>query len=75
MSSEDTRLSGRTALVTGSTGGLGVAIAKALAAQGVFVIVSGRDKARAETVVGDICTSGGQAAFVAWARASKRSGA
>ena len=65
MSSEDTRLSGRTALVTGSTGGLGVAIAKALAAQGVFVIVSGRDKTRADTVVGDIRASGGQAAFVA----------
>jgi NAD(P)-dependent dehydrogenase (short-subunit alcohol dehydrogenase family) len=65
MSSEDTRLSGRTALVTGSTGGLGVAIAKALAAQGVFVVVSGRDKMRGDTVVADISVSGGQATFVA----------
>jgi NAD(P)-dependent dehydrogenase (short-subunit alcohol dehydrogenase family) len=65
MSSEDTRLSGRTALVTGSTGGLGVAIAKALAAKGAFVIVSGRDKTRGDTVVADICASGGQATFVA----------
>ena len=65
MSSEDTRPSGRTALVTGSTGGLGVAIAKAFAAQGYFVIVSGRDKTRGDTVVADIRQSGGRAAFVA----------
>jgi NAD(P)-dependent dehydrogenase (short-subunit alcohol dehydrogenase family) len=65
MNSEDTRTDGRTALVTGSTGGLGVAIAKALAADGVFVIVSGRDKTRGDTVVADIAASGGQAAFVA----------
>ncbi|WP_286274915.1 SDR family NAD(P)-dependent oxidoreductase [Mycobacterium antarcticum] len=65
MNPEDTRPSGRTALVTGSTGGLGVAIAAALAAQDVFVVVSGRDEARGETVVADICSSGGRAAFVA----------
>jgi NAD(P)-dependent dehydrogenase (short-subunit alcohol dehydrogenase family) len=36
-----TRLSGRTALVTGSTDGIGVAIAQALAAEGAHVIVTG----------------------------------
>lgn len=56
---------GRTALVTGSTGGLGVAIAEALAAHGAFVIVSGRNKSRGDTVVADIRAEGGQAAFVA----------
>jgi NAD(P)-dependent dehydrogenase (short-subunit alcohol dehydrogenase family) len=46
MSPNNTRLDGRTALVTGSTGGLGVAIAAALAADGAFVVVTGRDKHR-----------------------------
>ena len=65
MSPNTTRLAGRTALVTGSTGGLGVAIAKALAAEGALVVVSGRDKVRGDAVVGDIRAAGGQAQFVA----------
>jgi NAD(P)-dependent dehydrogenase (short-subunit alcohol dehydrogenase family) len=65
MSPNTTRLQGRTALVTGSTGGLGVAIAKALAAEGAFVVVSGRDKARGDAVVADVRAAGGGAAFVA----------
>ncbi len=65
MGPNDTRLSSRTALVTGSTGGLGVAVAKALAASGAFVIVSGRDKSRGDTVVADIRSAGGDAVFVA----------
>ena len=58
------RLAGRAALITGSTGGLGVAIASALAAAGAFVIVSGRDKGRGDTVVADIRSAGGTAEFV-----------
>lgn len=65
MSSQNTRLAGRRALVTGSTGGLGVAVAKALAAEGAFVVVSGRDKTRGDAVVADIRSAGGDAAFVA----------
>jgi len=65
MSQNITRLAGRTALVTGSTGGLGVAIAAALAEEGAFVIVSGRDKQRGDAVVADIRSAGGQADFVA----------
>jgi NAD(P)-dependent dehydrogenase (short-subunit alcohol dehydrogenase family) len=64
MSSNGTRLTGRTALVTGSTGGLGVAIAAALADEGGFVIVSGRDKERGDAVVADIRSAGGAAEFV-----------
>ena len=64
MSPNDTRLEGRTALVTGSTGGLGVAIARALADAGAFVIVSGRNKERGDDVVAGIRSGGGQAAFV-----------
>ncbi len=65
MSPKDTRLAGRRALVTGSTGGLGVAIAKALATEGAFVVVSGRDKTRGDTVVADIRSAGGDGVFVA----------
>lgn len=65
MSQNSTRLAGRTALVTGSTGGLGVAIAAAFADEGAFVIVSGRDKQRGDAVVADIRSRGGQADFVA----------
>jgi NAD(P)-dependent dehydrogenase (short-subunit alcohol dehydrogenase family) len=65
MSSNGTRLKGRTALVTGSTGGLGVAIASALAAEGALVVVSGRDTERGNAVVADIRSSGGSAEFVA----------
>ena len=39
-------LSGRTALVTASTGGIGYAIAKGLAASGASVVLNGRSEAR-----------------------------
>jgi NAD(P)-dependent dehydrogenase (short-subunit alcohol dehydrogenase family) len=58
------RLTGRTALVTGSTTGIGAAIAAALAAEGAFVVVSGRDERRGAEVVARIEKDGGAAAFV-----------
>ncbi|MFI9762376.1 SDR family NAD(P)-dependent oxidoreductase [Streptomyces sp. NPDC051963] len=58
------RLTGRTALVTGSTTGIGAAIAVALAAEGAFVVVSGRDERRGAEVVERIEKDGGAAAFV-----------
>ncbi|MEV4016205.1 glucose 1-dehydrogenase [Nonomuraea angiospora] len=58
------RLQGRTALVTGSTDGIGTAIARALAAEGAHVIVNGRDNAKGEKVVASIAEEGGQASFV-----------
>jgi NAD(P)-dependent dehydrogenase (short-subunit alcohol dehydrogenase family) len=64
MSPNNTRLAGRTALVTGSTGGLGAAFAAALAAEGAFVVVSGRNAARGKDVVAGIESRGGAAAFV-----------
>jgi NAD(P)-dependent dehydrogenase (short-subunit alcohol dehydrogenase family) len=60
-----TRLEGRTALVTGSTDGIGVAIARALADEGAHVIVSGRDLDRGNRVVASITGSAGSATFVA----------
>jgi NAD(P)-dependent dehydrogenase (short-subunit alcohol dehydrogenase family) len=56
---------GRTALVTGSTSGLGVAISSALASEGAFVVVSGRDKERGDAVIEGIRSRGGGAEFVA----------
>ncbi|MCW2930057.1 MAG: short-chain dehydrogenase [Actinomycetia bacterium] len=57
------RLQGRTALVTGSTDGIGAGIARALAAEGAHVIVSGRDAVKGEKVLADIAASGGSATF------------
>jgi gluconate 5-dehydrogenase len=47
-------LSGRTALVTGSTRGLGLALARALAAAGARVAVNGRDRGAVEEVVASL---------------------
>jgi NAD(P)-dependent dehydrogenase (short-subunit alcohol dehydrogenase family) len=55
------RLAGKRALVTGSSSGLGEQIAKVLAAEGVTVVVHGRDRARTEAVAKDVRAAGGQA--------------
>ena len=58
-----TDLKGKTALVTGSTSGIGRATAIALAARGAHVLIVGRDEQRAKDVVAEIEGSGGSAAF------------
>ena len=47
-------LTGRTALVTGATGGIGGAIAKALHAQGAMVAMSGTRREVLETLAGEL---------------------
>lgn len=59
-----TDLRGRTALVTGSTDGIGVAIARGLAAAGARLVVSGLNAQRGEKVAAAIAESGGAAEFV-----------
>jgi NAD(P)-dependent dehydrogenase (short-subunit alcohol dehydrogenase family) len=58
-------LDGKTALVTGSTDGVGRMVAERLGALGARVLVHGRDRARGERVVADIAAAGGTAEFLA----------
>ena len=59
----DLHLTGKRALVTGSTSGIGAEVARMLALEGVRVVVHGRDRTRAQAVVREIEAKGGQAAL------------
>ena len=59
------RLAGEQALVTGSTSGIGRAIAVAFGREGARVVVTGRNAERGEQVVDEIAASGGSARFIA----------
>lgn len=76
----DLGIAGRRALVCASSRGLGLACARALAAEGVDVVINGRDAERLEAaaaelrrasgvrvtpVVADLCSEAGRAALVA----------
>jgi NAD(P)-dependent dehydrogenase (short-subunit alcohol dehydrogenase family) len=58
-----TDLKGKTALVTGSTSGIGRATAIALATRGARVLVVGRNERRARDVVAEIEGGGGSATY------------
>lgn len=60
----DLKLSGKTALVTGSSKGIGEAIVRKLALEGAVVIVHGRAEAQVEKVANDIISLGGRAYVV-----------
>lgn len=57
----DLQLTGKRALVTGSSAGIGAAIVRMLAAEGAEVVVHGRDQLRASAVAASIRASGGSA--------------
>ena len=58
-----TDLNGKTALITGSTSGIGRATAIALAARGAHVLIVGRDEQRAKDVVTEIEGNGGTTTY------------
>ena len=47
-------LSGKTALITGASGGIGVSIAKALHAQGAHIGISGRNEEKLQALAGEL---------------------
>jgi 3-oxoacyl-[acyl-carrier protein] reductase len=59
----DLGLTGKRALVMGGSKGLGRSIADALAAEGVAVVVSGRDQASLDKVAAELKAAGAPAAF------------
>lgn len=60
----DLKLRGKRALITGSSKGIGEAIARIFALEGATVIVHGRDKETTERVAASILQKGGQACAV-----------
>jgi len=54
----DLHLGGKTALVTGASAGIGEGIAKALAAEGVRLVIAGRNRAALEKVAAEIAAAG-----------------
>jgi 3-oxoacyl-[acyl-carrier protein] reductase len=60
----DLQLTGKRALVTGSSAGIGAAIAESLANEGVKVVVHGRNSAAADEIAGRIERRGGHVVVV-----------
>jgi NAD(P)-dependent dehydrogenase (short-subunit alcohol dehydrogenase family) len=56
----DLQLAGKRALVTGSTAGIGFAIAEALSREGARVVVNGRTKQRVDGAVGKLRAASGE---------------
>jgi 3-oxoacyl-[acyl-carrier protein] reductase len=56
---DSTPLSGRVAVVTGGSRGIGLAVARALVQDGASVVVSGRDAARLESAAAELEALGG----------------
>ena len=57
------RLQDKVAIVTGSTSGIGIGIAKLYAAEGAKVVICGRRKEKGQAVVDEIVAAGGTAMY------------
>lgn len=58
-------LSGRVAVITGGNGGIGLGMAKGMAAAGATIVVAGRDAAKSSAAVEELKATGGQASAIA----------
>jgi 2-deoxy-D-gluconate 3-dehydrogenase len=54
----------RVAFITGGNGGIGLGMAKGLAAAGAAVVIAGRNETKAQSALSELHSLGGQAAFV-----------
>jgi retinol dehydrogenase-12 len=57
-------MTGKTVLITGATGGIGLETARDLGRQGARVVIGARDAAKGQAVVDEIVRGGGQAEFL-----------
>src|SRR5258706_6839662 len=57
-------LSGRVAVITGGNGGIGLGMAKGMAAAGATIVVAGRDAAKNTAAVTEILSAGGKASAI-----------
>ncbi len=64
-------LTGKRALITGASRGVGTGIAKAFAAAGAEVVLTGRNEDRLAKLAADIAAAGGKVTFVAGELASR----
>jgi NAD(P)-dependent dehydrogenase (short-subunit alcohol dehydrogenase family) len=70
----DFGLHGKTGIVTGASQGIGAAIAHAMAAEGMRLVVCGRDSERLDAVVTDLASAHGAQAFPVVADLSTQQG-
>ena len=57
-------MTGKTVLITGATGGIGLEVARELARQGARVLIGARDSGKGQAVISEIEGAGGKADFL-----------